>query len=104
MVNAKIKHKHGYKKKAEREEKSTQEYEVKMINYIQIWQYTETSFYKVTNYRKKANHVELLRAQFCLLQLRSGGCSQRRRSSGSRKPLGQGPQQTRWQSTYGVLD
>ena len=94
MVNAKIKHKHGYKKKAEREEKSTQEYEVKMISYIQIWQYAETSVYKVTNYKKKANPGELLQAQFCLLQLRSGGCSQRRRSPGSCKPLGQGPQQT----------
>jgi len=35
MVNAKIKHKHDYQ--AVREEKSTQEYKVKMTNYIQVW-------------------------------------------------------------------
>jgi len=46
MVNVKIKHKHDYQ--AVSEEKSTQEYEVKIINYIQVWRYKEISVYKVT--------------------------------------------------------
>ena len=45
-VNTRIKYSHDYQ--AVREEKSKQEYNDKVINYIQVWRYKERSVYRVT--------------------------------------------------------